>query len=101
MADETPDLSKTEQPAVLVRYTWNGVVEERLLAVESIDETTAEALYHMIRKKMQQCGIEYSNMHGQFYDGAKVTCLESILDCKHESKRFPRQQFTPIAMLMF
>ena len=66
MADETPDLSKTEQPAVLVRYTWNGVVEERLLAVESIDETTAEALYHMIRKKMQQCGIEYSNMHGNF-----------------------------------
>ena len=76
-------------------------VEERLLAVESMDETTAEALYHTIRKKLQQCGIEYSNMHGQFYDGAKVTCLESIPDCKHKSKRFPHQQFTPIAMFMF
>ena len=25
MADETPDLSKTEQLAVLVRYVWNGM----------------------------------------------------------------------------
>ena len=70
MADETPDLSKTEQLAVLVRYVWNGVVEERLLAVESMDETTAEALYHTIREKLQQCGTEYSNMRGQCYDGA-------------------------------
>ena len=55
---------------MLVRYVWNGVVEERLLAVESMDETTAEALYHTIREKLQQCGIEYSNMCGQCYDGA-------------------------------
>ena len=57
MADETPDLSKTEQLAVLVRYVWNGMVEERLLAVEPMDETTAEALFHTIREKLQQCGI--------------------------------------------
>ncbi|CAB4003237.1 Hypothetical predicted protein [Paramuricea clavata] len=44
IADETPDLSKTEQLAVLVRYVWNGVIEERLLAVEPMEETTAEAL---------------------------------------------------------
>ena len=70
MADETPDLSKTEQLAVLVGCVWNGVVEEHLLAVESMDKTTAEALYHTIREKLQQCGIEYSNMCGQCYDGA-------------------------------
>ena len=70
MADETPDLSKTEQLAVLVRYVWNGMVEERLLAVEPMDETTAEALFHTIREKLQQCGIEFSNMRGQCYDGA-------------------------------
>ena len=54
----------------LVRYVWIGVVEERLLAVESMDETTAETLYHTIREKLQQCGIEYSNIRGQCYDGA-------------------------------
>jgi transcriptional antiterminator Rof (Rho-off) len=70
IADETPDLSKTEQLAVLVRYVWNGVIEERLLAVEPMEETTAEALFHTIREKLQQCGIEFSNMRGQCYDGA-------------------------------
>jgi hypothetical protein len=38
------------------------MVEERLLAVEPMDETTAEALFHTIREKLQQCGIEFSNM---------------------------------------
>ena len=46
------------------------MVEERLLAVEPMDETTAEALFHTIREKLQQCGIEFSNMRGQCYDGA-------------------------------
>ena len=63
-------LVKRNSYVVLVRYVWNGGVEERLLAVESMDETTAEALYHTIREKLQQCGIEYSNMRGQCYDGA-------------------------------
>ena len=44
--------------------------EERLLAVEPMDETIAEALFHTIREKLQQCGIEFSNMRGQCYDGA-------------------------------
>ena len=44
--------------------------EERLLAVEPMDETTAEELFHTIREKLQQCGIEFSNMRGQCYDGA-------------------------------
>lgn len=56
MADETADLSKTEQLAVLVRYVWNGMVEERLIAVEPMDETTAEALFHAVREKLEQSG---------------------------------------------
>ena len=70
IADETPDLSRTEQLSILVRYVWNGVVEERLLAVEPMEETTAEALFHTINQKLQQCGIEVANMRGQCYDGA-------------------------------
>ena len=70
IADETPDLSRTEQLSILVRYVWNGVVEERLLAVEPMEETTADALFHTINKKLQQCGIEVANMRGQCYDGA-------------------------------
>ena len=53
MADETPDLSRKEQLFILVRYVWNGVVEERLLAVKPMEETTAEALFHTINQKLQ------------------------------------------------
>ena len=70
IAYETPDLCKTEELAVLVRYVWDRVIEERLLAVEPMEETTAEALFHTIQEKLQQCGIEFSNMCGQCFDGA-------------------------------
>ncbi len=70
IADETPDLSKMEQLAVLVHYVWNAVIEERCLAVEPMEETTAEVLFYIIQEKLQQCGIEFSNMRGQCYDGA-------------------------------
>ena len=29
IADETPDMSQTEQLSLLVRFVWNGEVEER------------------------------------------------------------------------
>jgi hypothetical protein len=57
MADETPDNSKTEQLSLLIRYVWNGTVEERLIAVEPMEETTAEALFNTVQRKLQQCGI--------------------------------------------
>jgi hypothetical protein len=33
IADETSDMSQTEQLSLLVRFVWNGEVEERLLAM--------------------------------------------------------------------
>ena len=45
------------------------MVEERLLVVELVDETTAEALFHTIRDKLQQSGIQLSKMRQQCYDG--------------------------------
>ncbi|CAB4021665.1 zinc finger MYM-type 1-like, partial [Paramuricea clavata] len=70
MADETPDNSKTEQLSLLIRYVWNGTVEERLIAVEPMEETAAEALFNTVQRKLQQCGIEVANMRVQCYDGA-------------------------------
>ena len=35
MADETPDLSKAEQLAVLVRYVWNG---DRRISIRGNDK---------------------------------------------------------------
>ena len=70
IADETPDNSKTEQLSLLVRYVWNGKVEERLLAVIPVKETTAEVLFNTVCNKVEEHGIEISNLRGQCYDGA-------------------------------
>lgn len=69
IADETPDNSKTEQLSLLVRYVWNGKVEERLLGVLPVHETTAEVLF-TVCSKVEEHGIEISNLRGQCYDGA-------------------------------
>jgi hypothetical protein len=41
--------------SLLVRFVWNGEVEERLLAMMPMNETTAEALFRLSPKS-------YSNM---------------------------------------
>ena len=46
------------------------MVEERLLGIKPMDETTAEALFDTITEKLRHCGIEILSMHGQCYDGA-------------------------------
>jgi hypothetical protein len=70
IADETPDMSQTEQLSLLVRFVWNGEVEERLLAMMPMNETTAEALFEAVTQKLQQHGIDVAHLRGQCYDGA-------------------------------
>ena len=70
IADETPDNSKTEQLSLLFRYIWNGEVEERLLGVLPVQETTAQVLFHTVCSKVKELVIEISHLRGQCYDGA-------------------------------
>ena len=65
IADETPDMSQTEQLSLLVRFVWNGEVEERLLAMMPMNETTAEALFEAVTQKLQQHGIDVAHLRGQ------------------------------------
>jgi hypothetical protein len=70
IAHETPGNSKTEQLSLLVRYVWNGKVEERLLGVIPVKETTAEVLFNTVCNKVEEHGVEISNLRGQCYGGA-------------------------------
>ncbi len=70
IADETPDTSKKEQLALVLRFVTKGVVEERLLAIKTLDETDAKTLVKTITEELQECGIPVSNLRGQCYDGA-------------------------------
>ena len=64
IADETPDMSQTEQLSLLVRFVWNGEVGERLLAMMPMNETTAEALFEAVTQKLQQHGIDVAHLRG-------------------------------------
>ena len=70
IADETPDTSKKEQLSLVVRYVNKGVVEERLLAVKTVNETDAVTLLKTVTEELEECGISISMLRGQCYDGA-------------------------------
>lgn len=53
MADETRDLSKTEQIFIIVRYFLNGVIHERFLGFEAASKLNANALFKYIKKYSQ------------------------------------------------
>lgn len=63
-------MSQTEQFLLLVRFVWNGEVEERWLAMMLMNETTAETFFKAVTQKLQQHGIDVAHLRGQRYDGA-------------------------------
>lgn len=60
IADETPDVSQTEQLSLLVRFVRSGEVEERLLAMIPMNETTAKSLFKAVTQRLQKHGIYIS-----------------------------------------
>ena len=59
--------------SILVRDVWNGTVEERLLPVEPMKETTAEALFNTAQRKLQQCRIEVANIRADRVMAVQIT----------------------------
>ncbi len=51
IVDETPDTSNKEQLALVIRYVTKGMVEERLLAVKTVDETDANTLLKTVTEE--------------------------------------------------
>ncbi len=74
MADESADISKTEQVALILRYlvdTPKGVrVREDFLRFVATGSTTGEALTQLILEKLKQWNLALGWMVGQGYDGA-------------------------------
>jgi hypothetical protein len=80
IADETTDVSTTEQISLCVRYV--GVdsgeemcVNESFLGFAEASSTTGEELATTIMAKLREYGIVTQAMRGQGYDGA---CLPQI-----------------------
>lgn len=72
IADETRDASSTEQMTVCLRYLDIdlGQIKEMFVGfVEAKDELTGEKLSALILEKLQELGLDISNLRGQAYDG--------------------------------
>jgi len=70
--DETKDLSRKEQLAILVRYVHGSVIKERALGTYPMRSLTADALSTFIINKLHSLGLDWQNCVGQCYDGASV-----------------------------
>ena len=74
LADETADISCTEQVAICMRYTVKAdkmyTAQEDFVAFLPTRDTTGETLSNMILTQIAQWGLDPANIVGQGYDGA-------------------------------
>ena len=74
LADETADISCTEQVAICMRYTVKAdkmyTAQEDFVAFLPTRDTTGETLSNMILTQIAQWGLDAANIVGQGYDGA-------------------------------
>ncbi|KAF0694297.1 zinc finger MYM-type protein 1-like, partial [Aphis craccivora] len=71
IVDSTPDISKTDQLTVVIRYiTATGESKERFLAFLPSVGHKGEQMEYALIKKFNELGIELKNCRGQSYDNA-------------------------------
>lgn len=72
MADETKDISKTEQFSVVVRYYFQGELKERFLGFTPLTDLDGKSLFSHIKSILFKSKIDINNCIAQTYDGASV-----------------------------
>ncbi|CAL1671979.1 unnamed protein product [Lasius platythorax] len=72
IADESKDISKTEQLSVVVRYYLNGTIYERFLGFHPAEKLDATSLLLYIKQTLNRCHIDIHNCVAQAYDGANA-----------------------------
>ena len=74
LADETADVSCTEQVAICIRYSMKGdkkySAQEDFVTFIPTRDTTGETLSNLILTQISQWGLDPANIVGQGYDGA-------------------------------
>ena len=70
LADETADVSNTEQLSVCVRYTFKGNLHEDFLGFTPVSDLTGQGLASSILQFLESLGLNLNKMVGQGYDGA-------------------------------
>lgn len=87
--DSTPDLSKVDQMAIVIRYCTKSGVQERLLELKSIESHTGQSIYDVLEKFLSDVGLNIEDCRGQSYDNAsnmsgKFKGLQAHVKCKND-----------------
>jgi len=57
--DTTTDLSSSEQVVFVLRYVYMGKIKERLIALETADDSSGKGIFDVFQKIMQQYNINW------------------------------------------
>lgn len=68
--DSTPDLSKTDQMAIVLRYCTPTRVNERLVELCPFDNHKGQSLYFILEDYLKNVGLNIEDCRGQSYDNA-------------------------------
>lgn len=68
--DSTPDLSKVDQMAIVIRYCTLNSVYERLLKLSPIKSHQGESIFMVLEEFLKNSEINITNCRGQSYDNA-------------------------------
>ncbi|XP_076923185.1 uncharacterized protein LOC143585242 [Bidens hawaiensis] len=94
LVDESRDISKKEQMAMVLRYVdKNGVVKERFIGLVHVLETSALTLKSAIDEVFTRYNLSLTRVRGQGYDGAsnmagKFNGLKALISKENSSAYF-------------
>ncbi|XP_008178672.1 zinc finger MYM-type protein 1-like [Acyrthosiphon pisum] len=72
MADETKDITNTEQLSIVIRYYYQDEIKERFLGFTPLKKLDANSLFLHIKNLLCNCKIDINKCVAQTYDGANV-----------------------------
>ena len=92
IADETRDISGTEQFAISIRWVSSDyVVNEDLITLAEVEQTDAATLTSTLKDALIRSGLQLTQCRGQTYDGAsnmsgKLAQIGSESHCEASTK---------------
>ena len=70
IVDETPDISRSEQVSLCLRYVFEGQTLETFVGFFTTVSTEAEVLYELVKKQIHMLELKTENIVGECFDGA-------------------------------
>ena len=68
--DTTQDVSCADQCSIVVRYTYEGIIIEKLLFLLKAEGSSGENLYTLMEEQLKKLNIEIRQCIGDSFDGA-------------------------------